>query len=339
MLETINQSLLITAFVFVMMLMIEYINVLTSGRWQRALGKRRWVQYGIAVLLGAAPGCLGAFAIVAMYSHGVLSLGAVVAAMIATSGDEAFVMLALIPKQYILITFALVLVGVSAGSITDFFARRSRKRRQCTHLVLHDDSSCECFPKGRILLQWRNLSPTRGILAIILVIILLSLIFGEMGSAKWNWIRITTVSVTAVALFIVGTVPEHFLKEHLWRHIALKHAPRVFLWTTGVLLSLYMLTEYLDVDLRSLSESGKWILLIAVCVVGLIPESGPHLIFVTLFAEGIIPWSLLLASSIVQDGHGMLPMLAHSRADFARIKGINFAAGLILGGAAFLFGF
>ena len=32
-----------------------------------------------------------------MYSHRVLSLGAVVTAMIATSGDEAFVMLAMIP--------------------------------------------------------------------------------------------------------------------------------------------------------------------------------------------------------------------------------------------------
>ena len=58
---------------------------------------------------------------------------------------------------------------------------------------------------------------------------------------------------------------------------------------------------------------------------------GPHLIFVTLFAEGLIPFSVLLAGSIVQDGHGMLPMLAHSRCAFFGVKGFNFALGLLVG--------
>jgi hypothetical protein len=70
----------------------------------------------------------------------------------------------------------------------------------------------------------------------------------------------------------------------------------------------------------------------------LIPESGPHLIFVLLFAKGSIPFSILLASSIVQDGHGMLPVLAHSRKAFVIIKLINLAIGLILGAVALLLG-
>jgi len=74
--------------------------------------------------------------------------------------------------------------------------------------------------------------------------------------------------------------------------------------------------------------------LLLACLVGLIPESGPHLIFVTLFAQGVVPLSVLLASSIVQDGHGMLPMLAHSAREFLLIKAIAFTAGLALGAAA-----
>ena len=70
------------------------------------------------------------------------------------------------------------------------------------------------------------------------------------------------------------------------------------------------------------------------CLIGLLPESGPHLIFVTLFAKGMIPISILLASSVVQDGHGMLPMLAHSRREFFIIKATNFSVGLLLGAAA-----
>jgi hypothetical protein len=64
---------------------------------------------------------------------------------------------------------------------------------------------------------------------------------------------------------------------------------------------------------------------------GIVPESGPHLLFVTLFDNGAVPLSVLTAGSIVQDGHGMLPILAHSRREFFRIKGINLLAGLLVG--------
>jgi len=62
-------------------------------------------------------------------------------------------------------------------------------------------------------------------------------------------------------------------------------------------------------------------------------------VFVTLYAQGSIPLSILLASSIVQDGHGMLPMLADSRRKFVVIKAINFAAGLLIGTVALALGF
>lgn len=77
-------------------------------------------------------------------------------------------------------------------------------------------------------------------------------------------------------------------------------------------------------------ENHLYVLMIAV-LVGIIPESGPHLVFVTMFAAGVLPVSILLANSIVQDGHGMLPMLAVSRKSFFWIKGINLIVGLAAG--------
>jgi len=73
-----------------------------------------------------------------------------------------------------------------------------------------------------------------------------------------------------------------------------------------------------------------WVLLIA-SFVAIIPESGPHLIFVTMFAKGLIPFSVLLASSIVQDGHGMLPLLSYTIKDSLLIKLFNFLIGLGIG--------
>jgi hypothetical protein len=81
-----------------------------------------------------------------------------------------------------------------------------------------------------------------------------------------------------------------------------------------------------------------WVLLISV-IIGIIPESGPHLIFVMMFAKGLIPFSVLVAGSIVQDGHGMLPLFAYSVKDALKVKLFNVVIGLTVGGALYFFGF
>jgi hypothetical protein len=101
--ETLPRALMITGFVFIMMVLIEYLNVQTRGWWQDGLRNSGWKQYAIAVGLGAVPGCLGAFTVVSLYAHGAVSFGALVGTMIATSGDEAFVMLAMFPREALLL--------------------------------------------------------------------------------------------------------------------------------------------------------------------------------------------------------------------------------------------
>jgi hypothetical protein len=59
-----KHALMITSFVLIMMLLIEYINVQTRGAWQLTLRKSRFGQYLLGALLGVAPGCLGAFTVV-----------------------------------------------------------------------------------------------------------------------------------------------------------------------------------------------------------------------------------------------------------------------------------
>jgi hypothetical protein len=334
-----QHALMITGFVFVMMLVVEYLNVLTQGSWQHALVRCTWGQYLLASVLGVTPGCLGAFATVAMYSHRVLSLGAVVAAMIATSGDEAFVMLAVIPKQALLLFALLFIFGIATGALTDAVAGRSRSRtgRHAHSMEVHDEAVCECFPRGRIVQQWRECSAPRGILATILAIFIFAVALGKVGPSTWNWIRATILSVSVVGLFIVSTVPDHFLTEHLWEHVARRHVPRIFLWTLGALVVMYLITEQLHIE--DALRQGRWLVLLIACLVGVIPESGPHLVFVTLYAQGNIPFSILLANSIVQDGHGMLPVLAHSQREFILIKAINFGIGLLIGAAVLALGF
>lgn len=336
--EILYKSIMITGFVWLMMLIIEYLNVLSRGAWQLGLIKNKWMQYAIAVLLGGTPGCLGAFAAVAMCSHGVISIGALVAAMIATSGDEAFVMLAIFPEKALLLMAILMFLGLAAGWLTDSVLAKWLPFviRVCDNLVIHMPDACECYPKDRILAQWKHLSLARGVLSGALLIFAFGIITGSIGPQEWDWKRITIIICSLAGLFIVATVPEHFLHEHLWKHIALKHIHRVFLWTFGTLVITHFIVDYLH--LENIIQNNLIVILILACILGIIPESGPNLIFVTLFAQGIIPFSVLLANSIVQDGHGMLPMLAHSRRGFLMVKSINLGIGVSIGLLVYLIG-
>ena len=47
-----KHALMITSFVLMMMLLIEYINVQTRGEWQKSLKKSRFGQYFLAAFLG-----------------------------------------------------------------------------------------------------------------------------------------------------------------------------------------------------------------------------------------------------------------------------------------------
>jgi len=82
----------------------------------------------------------------------------------------------------------------------------------------------------------------------------------------------------------------------------------------------------------------EWVGLLAVFM-GIIPESGPHMIFVMLYARGMIPFSILLASSIVQDGHGMLPLLSYTVKDSMLIKLFNLVFGIVIGLTFYLLGY
>ena len=74
----------------------------------------------------------------------------------------------------------------------------------------------------------------------------------------------------------------------------------------------------------------EWVGLLAV-LLGLIPESGPHMVVVMLYSKGLIPFSVLLASSIVQDGHGMLPLISYTVRDSLLVKLLNLLFGAAVG--------
>ena len=65
------------------------------------------------------------------------------------------------------------------------------------------------------------------------------------------------------------------------------------------------------------------VIVIFAILLGFVPDSGPHLLFFTLYWNGQVSLAVIVASSIVQDGHGLVPLLASSGTDFFKVKIVN----------------
>lgn len=349
-----RQSVTITLFVLSMMLIIEYLNVLTRGLWSKSLKTSKWKQIILAAVLGAIPGCLGAYTAVSLYVHNIIGTAALATALIATSGDEAFFMFSIIPDKAFIIQLSIFIIAIVAGFIISIMVKKTNNvsSLQEKHLKIHnEESQCFCFSKQSIISNFKNLSLLRFCILATLTAALIFIIFShgdhghgfefitlpEMEHAHPEWIRYTYIIVLILTIVMLITVNDHFLNDHLWGHIIKKHFLRIILWTFGTLLALHFLNHYLDLD--SIVSDNLYIILLFAVLIGIIPESGPHLFFLLLFANGTIPISILLANSIVQDGHGSIPLLAETRKGFINIKAINIAVGLIVGVIGIMTGF
>ena len=376
-----------------MMMMIESLNIESKGMVFKGLRKTKFGQVIVAALLGSVPGCMGGFAAVSLYTHRMFSFGALVAMMIASSGDEAFVMLAMIPEQALIIFAVLFVIAVAAGVIIDFLADR-RHRKHCQKhdhedcgiesgcdagFVVHEDEhkhshehatdmKTSTSHKSKRTFGWRRIVMFVG-----LAIFIAALATGQLGHdhsahthdhtehihdhtahvhencdhqhettdtglninlLNEDWMNVLFAGLSVIMLFVLLLGSDHFVEEHMWNHIIRKHLPTIFAWTFGVLLVVGIGLQYIEIDHWISSNTALMILLAT--VIGIIPESGPHMIFVTLYATGVVPFPVLLASCISQDGHSSIPLLAESKKSFAWAKLINCIVALVAGFAVML---
>lgn len=337
-LSVFQHTLMITYFVLVVMMMIEYITVQSRGRWSKPFGRSGYLQILVASLFGMVPGCLGGFTAVSLYIHRTFNFAALLTTMTATTGDEAFVMFSLFPYKALELHLYLFIISIAVGSSYYLvFKNKSPLKSEEKDIPLHKEDDCTCFEPGQILPRLRKITFTRALLITGSLLFLLHLFTTAEFHRPGSWEKPTYIIVTLIGLFIVTTVPEHFLTEHLWHHTIKRHIPRIFIWTLIAFLFLDVFLGYFDLDQWIRSNTG--IILILALLIGLIPQSGPHIIFVTLFAGGAIPFSVLLANSIVQDGHGAIPLLAESPRSFVIMKTIKLGIGILAGTAGIMMGF
>lgn len=334
-----KEALTVTVFVFIIMMVVDFIDAFTEQKLTIFLKGGRWRQYFLAAFLGATPGCLGAFMVVSLYIHGQLSLGAVIGCMIATSGDESFVMIAKIPQTALLLTFLLFFIGLIAAWLADNLIKflPASFNICCPEKSFHAEYAEPAFTLDSLKKNFKQLSFHRFLLILLLIFTLFLFLSGRIGPEKWNWVKITFTGLLSISLIICIFASEHYLESHIWQHLIQNHLWRIFFWTLGALMFIKIGLMYFNLE-NFIKEHLTWVLLLS-ALVGLIPESGPHLIFIFLYDQKIIPFSVLLTSSIVQDGHGMLPLFSASLKASIWTKIFNLCFGIIIGGIFYLLGY
>ena len=354
--EALLNTVLVSGLVVVMMMMIESLNVESRGGMLKGLKHTRFGQVLCGALLGAVPGCMGGFAVVSLYTHGLLSFGALVAMMIASAGDEAFVMLAMIPEDAMWILILSFGIAVVVGIAVDFLYRKPLKTSCGEAFSVHEADCCdtphehnerETEHRHGHHFTWRRLLMFIGV-AIFLAALAGGYLehehaeetvavenAGGINLLSEDWMNVMFAVLGLIVLGVLLFASDHFVEEHLWRHVVVKHLPSIFAWTFGVLSVLGVLMHFFD--LSSWIGDNVFLMVLLAAAVGIIPESGPHLVFVTLYASGIVPLPVLLASCISQDGHAGIPLLAESRKSFFVAKLINCAVAVVVGCAAMIF--
>jgi hypothetical protein len=266
-LETMKIILMVT----LLMIIIEFLELKFKDKIREKITKKPINQYVIASLLGAIPGCIDAFFVVSLYAHGLVGFGALVAVMLSTAGDEAFIMLTMFPETALLIFAICIVVGMVGGFLADKIVNLIKlKTSQPCEIEIHDEE-----------FDFR-----------------------------------------------------HFMKDHVYAHILKKHIPKLFLWIFFTMLAINLLM--MNFDITSSLPTFLWIVFAA--LIGIIPESGPHLFFLILFSQGGIPFSVLLVNTLSQDGHGLLPLLSYSLKDTIYVQIFTTLFALVVGIILFVIG-
>jgi Protein of unknown function (DUF2899). len=266
--------------------------------------------------------------------------------MVATAGDESFMMLAMFPDKATLLLLILLAIAVVTGLFVDRFSGKSKPLP--TRLedsfeihaeeVEHHHSHDRGHSHGNEHKQSGGALWKRILMFLCVALFIFALVSGlleeggedaEVGfnllSEDWMFWLFGGLSLIVLVALVRGS--DHFVVEHLWEHVVCRHLPSIFAWTFGMLLAVGLLFRFVNIE-SWIGENTLAMIFIAV-LVGLIPQSGPHLVFVTLFAGGAIPFSVLLANSITQDGHASLPLLADSKVSFIKAKAIKASIALV----------
>ncbi|TCP60244.1 putative 10TM heavy-metal exporter [Rhodovulum bhavnagarense] len=267
-----------------------------------ALRRARHWQVPIAALLGATPGCGGAVIVVAAYSSGNAGFGAVVAALTATMGDAAFLLIATRPDAAAVVLPLSLAVGVISGWVVDRVIPNA--------LPVLKGASCNIAPRiGRLR--------PRDIAYLLPVVPGLVAGVAQVAQAEIDTILGLPVNAlaligTALGLFIWATSPVTAMTNSHDAPLTRMAEETSFIsvWVIGAYLAYDYVATFAGIDIGALFDGVTPLLPLIAIAIGFVPGCGPQVLVATLYLNGAIPFAALIGNAISNDGDALFPAIA-----------------------------
>jgi len=257
-------------------------------------------QVPMASILGALPGCGGAVVVITAFARGNIRLGAMVAALISTMGDAAFLLLATEPTTYLKLMSISIFAAMISGWTVDKFHRgelysseiKNFEKVGIGNLRIRDKLFMFFAAPGLFLgiLQLAQIDVNNfGILVTVL-----GLTGAFLSISIWVLSPISAVSSS---------------KDHPFTRSS-EETSFVTVWVIAGFLAYEYSYAFFGLDLEVLAEAAWVFLPILAVLVGFIPGCGPQVLVTTLYLNGIIPFAALIGNAISNDGDALFPAIA-----------------------------
>ena len=257
-------------------------------------------QVPMASLLGALPGCGGAVVVITAFARGNIRLGAMVAALIATMGDAAFLLLAKEPTTYLRLMSISIFAAVISGWTVDRFHRGELYSSEIKHFEKIGIGRLRT--RDKLFMAFAAPGLFLGILQLAQVDVnnfgILITILGLLGA-------FLTISVWVLSpINAVSSSDDHpFTRSS-------EETSFVTVWVIAGFLTYEYAYAFFGLDLEVLAEAAWIFLPILAVLVGFIPGCGPQVLVTTLYLNGIIPFAALIGNAISNDGDAPFPAIA-----------------------------
>lgn len=290
----------------------------------KAISGSKTRQVCFSAIMGALPGCGGAIVVTTQFVSGKLGFSSLVAVLVSTMGDAAFLLLATKPS----IGFAMVIMGVLIGSLVgivinfihkDDFLRptdKSNSTRKLTTTELELPQTQSQYNLQGVF--WGIVIVPGAFLALLnsFQIDINQLLNLRDGAFEWLGasLLLLSFSLWAVSSDIGCHKEESYKNGAHCQPNSLQTAAQdtnfVSVWVVIAFLGFEFGSQFIQVDLGSLFNNlGIWIPLVGV-LIGLLPGCGPQLLLTSLYLSGSVPLSAQIGNAISNDGDALFPAIA-----------------------------
>lgn len=364
----------VSSFVAVTVLVFSYLEYRSGGALVDQLETRTRLQPLFGAMMGLTPGCGGAIVMMPLFTRGVVGFGTVVATLVATAGDSAFVVIARAPEAA-LVAYALAFVAaVVFGYVIEWYglgidrvyaAMEQRERSHERHSEGILSNKAHLYDTFDFLVPDRGPRLMRGLSHGVHVLWWLTaaagLYFGityltggapeipvALGLGYAGLFTVVGILGTVLSVFnyMVG---RHWIGRGQFSpgaegsgstYRSFLHAAMETSFVTLWVVVAYLVYEYgvlfSGVDIAGLAAAAGALAPVAGAAIGLIPGCGPQIVLASAYAEGALPFSTLVANAISQDGDALFPLIAIDKRAALVVTLYTLVPALIVGVAIYL---